>query len=121
MSDCIFCKIAAGEIPADKVYEDDKVLAFRDNHPRAPTHVLVIPKKHIASLNEASGDNIPDIAAAVAAIPQVAKADGVAESGYRVISNCGEDGGQTVFHLHFHVLGGRSFGPKLFRGDTAED
>ena len=100
--DCIFCKIANGEIPSTKVYEDDKMLAFRDLDPQAPVHILMIPKEHIASADDLTEEN----AQIVAHIFTVAKK--IAAAGYRIVNNCGEDGGQTVKHLHFHLLGGRS-------------
>ncbi len=106
MSDCLFCKIIAGEIPSGKVYEDDLVYAFRDIAPQAPTHILVIPKAHIGSVNEVTADNSAIIAHIFQVIPQIAKAEHL-ENGYRVVSNCGEDAGQTVHHLHFHILGGQ--------------
>ncbi|MBS6475463.1 MAG: histidine triad nucleotide-binding protein [Clostridiales bacterium] len=109
-SSCIFCKIAAGEIPAQKVYEDDTVLAFEDIHPCAPVHVLVIPKQHVASVMELNVQNEQMLPALFAAIRRVAEIKGIAQSGFRVVSNVGKDGGQSVEHLHFHVLGGRSFG-----------
>ena len=105
--DCLFCKIVAGEIPSTRVYEDDMVLAFRDIAPQAPTHILVIPKAHIASVAEISGDNSGVVAHIFEVIPQIAKAEGLA-NGYRVVSNCGADAGQTVHHLHFHILGGKA-------------
>lgn len=104
--DCLFCKIAAGEIPATKVYEDEQILAFRDIAPMAPTHILVIPKMHIGSVAEITAENSGVVAHIFAAIPQIAQAEGLA-NGYRVVSNCGPDAGQTVQHLHFHILGGR--------------
>ena len=104
--DCIFCKIAAGEIPSTKVYEDEQILAFRDIAPMAPTHILVIPKTHIGSVAEITAENSGIVAHIFATIPQIAKAEGL-EGGYRVVSNCGPDAGQTVQHLHFHILGGR--------------
>ena len=104
--DCIFCKIAAGEIPSTKVYEDDSVLAFRDIAPMAPTHILVIPKAHIGSVAEITGENSALVAHIFEVIAKVAAAEGL-DGGYRVVSNCGADAGQTVHHLHFHVLGGR--------------
>ena len=109
MSDCLFCKIIAGEIPSTKVYEDDKMLAFRDIDPQAPEHVIIIPKAHIASANEITEDNAEYIAHIWARIPEIAKSLGVAENGYRVVNNCGKDGGQTVHHIHFHLMGGREF------------
>ena len=105
MENCLFCKIVAGEIPSTKVYEDEKVLAFRDIAPQAPTHILVIPKCHIASVAEIDGDNSQLIAHIFEVIPQIANKEGLV-NGYRVVSNCGGDAGQTVHHLHFHILGG---------------
>ena len=104
--DCIFCKIAAGEIPSTKVYEDETVLAFRDIAPMAPTHILVIPKAHIGSVAEITAENSGLVAHIFEVIAQVAAREGL-ENGYRVVSNCGPDAGQTVHHLHFHILGGR--------------
>ena len=103
---CIFCKIIAGEIPSTKVYEDETVYAFRDINPQAPTHILVIPKEHFASVNEVTGENSSVGAHIFEVIPQIAAAEGL-ENGYRVVSNCGPDAGQTVNHLHFHILGGQ--------------
>ena len=107
--DCIFCKIAAGEIPADKVYEDERALIFRDIQPCAPTHLLAIPKEHITSAADINTGNADVIAHLFTVIAQVAKDSGL-ESGFRVVTNCGKDGGQTVGHLHFHLLGGRQLG-----------
>ena len=104
--DCLFCKIVKGDIPSTKVYEDDLVLAFRDIAPQAPTHILVIPKAHIGSVAEVSADNSGVVAHIFEVIPQIAQAEGL-ENGYRVVSNCGADAGQTVHHLHFHILGGK--------------
>jgi histidine triad (HIT) family protein len=106
MDGCIFCKIAAGEIPSTKVYEDELVLAFRDIAPQAPTHILVIPKTHIPSVAAITGENSALVAHIFEVIARVAEAEGLA-NGYRVVSNCGPDAGQTVHHLHFHILGGR--------------
>ena len=106
MSDCLFCKIVAGDIPSTKVYEDETVLAFRDIAPQAPCHVLVIPKAHIADVNGINPENSAVVAHIFQVIPQIAKAEGL-ENGYRVVSNCGADAGQTVQHLHFHILGGK--------------
>ena len=106
MSDCLFCKIIAGEIPSTKVYEDDSVLAFRDIAPQAPTHVLVIPKAHISGCDGVTVENSAVVAHIFEVIPAIAKAEGL-ENGYRVVSNCGADAGQTVQHLHFHILGGK--------------
>ena len=105
--DCLFCKIIAGDIPSTKVYEDDLVYAFRDINPQAPTHILVIPKAHIDSVNGITRDNSSVVAHIFEVIPGIAKAEGL-ENGYRVVSNCGQDAGQTVFHLHFHILGGKA-------------
>ena len=128
MSDCLFCKIAAGIIPSTKVYEDDQILAFRDIAPMAPTHILVIPKAHIGSVAELNGENCGVVAHIFEVIPAIARAEGLEngdvvahifrvipgiaaaeglENGYRVVSNCGPDAGQTVHHLHFHSLGGK--------------
>ena len=104
--DCLFCKIIAGEIPSQKVYEDETVYAFRDIAPQAPTHILVIPKAHFASVNEVTTENSGVVAHIFEVIPQIAAAEGLA-NGYRVVSNCGPDAGQTVGHLHFHLLGGQ--------------
>ena len=106
MSDCLFCKIAAGQIPSTKVYEDETVLAFRDIAPQAATHILVIPKNHIGSVAEIDRDNSAVVAHIFEVIPAIAKAEGLT-NGYRVVSNCGADAGQTVHHLHFHILGGK--------------
>ena len=104
--DCLFCKIVAGEIPSTKVYEDARVLAFRDIAPMAPTHILVIPKEHIPSVDGVNGENADVVAHIFTVIPGIARAEGL-EGGYRVVSNCGADAGQTVHHLHFHILGGK--------------
>lgn len=103
---CLFCKIIAGEIPSTKVYEDELIFAFRDIAPQAPTHILVVPKAHIESCNGITTENSAVVAHIFEVIPQIAKAEGL-ENGYRVVSNCGEDAGQTVHHLHFHILGGK--------------
>ena len=104
---CLFCKIIAGEIPSTKVYEDETVYAFRDINPQAPTHVLVVPKTHIEDCNGITAENSTVVAHIFEVIPQIAKAEGLA-NGYRVVSNCGADAGQTVQHLHFHILGGKA-------------
>ena len=104
--DCLFCKIVAGEIPSTKVYEDARVLAFRDIAPMAPTHILVIPKEHIPSVDGVNAENAAVVAHIFTVIPKIAEAEGLT-NGYRVVSNCGADAGQTVHHLHFHILGGR--------------
>ena len=110
--DCIFCKIIAGEIPSAKVYEDESVYAFRDIQPQAPVHVLIVPKTHIASADEVSAENAALVAKIFAAIPEIAKAEGLT-NGYRVITNCGEDGCQSVKHLHFHLLGGKKLSERM--------
>ena len=107
MSDCLFCKIIGGQIPSTKVYEDDLVFAFRDIAPQAPTHILVVPKTHIGSVAEINGENSAVVARIFEVIPQIAKAEGL-DNGYRVVSNCGDDAGQTVKHQHFHILGGKT-------------
>ena len=104
--DCLFCKIIAGEIPSTKVYEDDKMYAFRDINPQAPVHVLVIPKIHISSLAEVTAENSDVVRAIFEKIPEIAESEGL-ENGYRVVSNCGPDACQSVHHLHFHILGGK--------------
>ena len=103
---CLFCKIIAGDIPSTKVYEDETVFAFRDIAPQAPTHILVIPKAHIESVDGITAENSAVVAHIFEVIPQIARAEGL-EKGYRVVSNCGDDAGQTVHHLHFHILGGK--------------
>lgn len=107
---CIFCKIIAGEIPSSKVYEDDKILAFKDIEPQAPVHIIIIPKEHISSANAITCENAEVIAHIFTKIPEISKDAGVSEKGYRVVNNCGKDGGQTVDHIHFHLMGGREFG-----------
>ena len=107
MSDCFVCKLIAGDIPSTKVYEDETVFAFRDINPQAPTHILVIPKTHISGCNGVTADNSAVVAHIFEVIPQIAQAEGLA-NGYRVVSNCGADAGQTVPHLHFHILGGKA-------------
>ena len=106
MSDCLFCKIIAGEIPSTKVYEDDLCYAFRDIAPMAPTHILVVPRTHIPSVDGISAENSAVVAHIFEVIPQIAAAEHLT-GGYRVVSNCGDDAGQTVKHLHFHILGGK--------------
>ena len=106
MSNCLFCRIIAGEIPSAKVYEDDTVLAFRDIAPQAPTHILVIPKAHISGVSAITPENSTVVAHIFEVIPQIAAAEGLTE-GFRVVSNCGDHAGQTVHHLHFHILGGQ--------------
>lgn len=107
--DCIFCKIVAGTIPSSKVYEDDACYAFNDLNPQAPTHILVVPKTHIDSLDKADGSQKQEIGHLMLAAAEIARQQGFAEPGYRVVINTNADGGQTVFHLHVHLLGGRPF------------
>ena len=113
MEDCIFCKIIKGEIPSTKVYEDDKVLAFKDINPAAPIHVLVIPKKHIENVLEINEENKEIASDIFLAIIKIAKQFGIDKDGFRVITNCGKDAGQEVMHLHFHILAGGKMGPKI--------
>ncbi|MCX7614797.1 MAG: histidine triad nucleotide-binding protein [Clostridiales bacterium] len=109
MEDCLFCKIAAKEIPSKLVYEDDRVYAFEDINPQAPTHFLVVPKKHISSAMEVNSSNAKEIAYVYEVIPKIIRSLGIG-NGFRVLTNCGEMAGQTVFHIHFHVLAGRELG-----------
>ncbi len=113
--DCIFCRIVQGEIPCKEVYRDEHVLAFKDIHPKAPVHTLVVPRKHIPDANGLAGVDPVLAARLLSALAKVAEIEGVAEKGYRVILNCGPEGGQEVGHLHFHVLGGRPMGPMVCR------
>lgn len=108
MSQCLFCRIAAGEIPANILYSDEDMLAFRDINPQAPLHALVIPRKHIATINDLQADDATLVGKLFLVAKQVAKEAGYAEDGYRVVMNCGLDAGQTVFHIHLHVLAGRA-------------
>lgn len=105
--DCLFCKIANGEIPATLVHEDDRVVAFRDVNPQAPVHTLVIPRRHITTLNELAAEDGALIGHMLLTAQQLAAKEGVAESGFRLVMNCNREGGQTVFHIHLHLLGGR--------------
>lgn len=109
--DCIFCKIANGDIPSKKVYEDEHLLAFHDINPAAPVHLLIIPKKHIATLNDVQDGDWGLIGNIVKVGQQLAEENGIAESGYRLVNNCGKNGGQEVFHIHFHLMGGARLGP----------
>ena len=113
MEDCIFCKIAKKEIPASIVYEDNEIIAFKDVNPQAPIHILVIPKKHISSLIELKAEDELLIGRIYTTINKIVEKEGIKEKGFRVIVNCGEDGGQEVKHLHFHVLGGKKLGIKI--------
>ncbi len=107
MENCIFCKIAAGEIPADIVYQDESVVAFRDLNPQAPTHILVVPRKHVATLNDLEMDDECLVGRMYGAVREIAVGEGLADPGYRTVINCNEAGGQAVFHVHLHLLGGR--------------
>lgn len=110
MNNCLFCKIVEGSIPSTKVYEDDYCYAFRDIAPVAPTHILFVPKEHISGVSAIDENNSLVVSKIFEAIAKVAKAEGLEEGGFRVVSNCGADAGQTVFHLHFHILGGKALG-----------
>lgn len=112
MKDCLFCKIIDGEIPSEKVYESETILAFKDINPQAPVHILVIPKMHIESLNGINEDNIGIVADIMLVVKQLAEEFSL-KSGYRVVTNIGEHGGQTVHHLHFHILGGEKLTEKM--------
>lgn len=112
MSDCIFCKIINGEIPSQRVYEDEAVFAFRDIAPQAPTHIVIIPKEHITSVADITSENSFLAAKCLEVMPKIAASEGL-KGGFRVITNSGTDAGQTVFHLHFHLLGGRPLGASL--------
>ena len=109
---CIFCAIAAGDIPSNKVYEDGDILAFRDINPQAPTHILVIPKAHISSVDGITADNSAMVAKIFETIPKIAASEGLT-NGYRVVSNCGDDACQSVKHLHFHILGGKQLAGEM--------
>lgn len=111
--DCVFCSIIDGAIPSKTVYEDDMIKAFCDIEPQAPVHIIIVPKKHIKSANEIDSESVAYVARIFEKIPQIAREAGIAEDGYRIINNCGKNGGQTVEHLHFHLLGGRDLGSGL--------
>lgn len=113
MEDCIFCKIIAGKVPADVVYVDNKVFAFKDINPAAPVHILLIPRKHIASFNDLEAGDRDLLGHMALVLKKLAANQGLSENGYRIIVNCGSDGGQEVFHLHYHLLGGRPLGRML--------
>lgn len=113
MEDCLFCKIIKGEIPCNKVYEDEEILAFHDINPAAPIHILVIPKKHITSLAHLKEDDERIVGRIYTVINEIAEKNGFKEDGYRVIVNCGKNGGQEVMHLHFHLLAGKPLGEKI--------
>jgi histidine triad (HIT) family protein len=108
LSDCIFCKIIAGEIPGDIVYQDDKVIAINDIDPKAPVHILIMPKEHISSLIEVDDNNKDIVSHSFMVAGELAKSRGIAEKGFRVVNNCGIEGGQSVGHIHFHLMGGRN-------------
>ena len=109
-NDCIFCKIIHGEIPSELVYEDDWVAAFKDVAPVAPVHILIVPKKHIPALNDASDEDSLALGKIQLAAVKIAEAQGIKDKGYRLISNCGKDAGQVVMHIHYHLIGGKSMG-----------
>jgi histidine triad (HIT) family protein len=111
--DCIFCKIVAGEIPSDTVYQDEEIIAFRDINPQAPVHIIIIPRKHIASLSDLSESESALVGRMVAVANKLAKDEGIAEKGYRVVINCGPEGGQLVPHLHMHLVGGRKLSDQV--------
>lgn len=113
MDDCIFCRIIKGEVPCSKVYEDDKVLAFDDIYPVTPVHVIVIPKRHIPTLMDVEAGQFESLTAMLAAVPRIAKLKGIDQRGFRAIINCNKDGGQVIFHLHMHILGGKKLAEKL--------
>lgn len=113
MDDCIFCKIVNGVIPSEKVYEDGRVFAFKDINPAAPVHVLIVPKEHIESVNDLNPENAAIMGEIHLAAAKIAEELGIADKGYRLINNCGLDAGQTVLHLHYHLLGGRNLGTKI--------
>ncbi len=110
---CIFCQIVAGEIPTEILYQDEEVIAFRDINPQAPIHLLIIPKRHIPSLTHLSEEDLPLMGHMVDGANQLAKREGIAESGYRLVINCGKEGGQLVPHLHMHLIGGRRLSDEL--------
>jgi len=109
MADCLFCKIVAGDIPAKIVHADDQAIAFRDIDPKAPTHVLVVPREHIATVNDLRAEHERVVGRLFTIARQVARDEGLANDGYRLVMNCGEGAGQSVFHIHLHLLGGRAF------------
>jgi len=113
MEECVFCKIAAGTIPCRKVYEDDRVLAFEDIQPMAPVHIIIIPRRHIATLMDADAEGMVDLQAMISAAREVSRLKKVDQKGFRVVINCNEEGGQVVFHLHMHLLGGRKLRDSL--------
>ena len=108
MNDCLFCKIRDGEIPGDKVYEDDDILAFRDVNPQAPTHILIIPVKHIPTINDLEEEDVTVLGRMMLVAKKIAAEEGIDQDGYRLVFNCNRGAGQAVYHIHLHVLGGRS-------------
>jgi len=113
LEECIFCKIASKELPANVVYEDEEIIAFKDINPAAPVHILIIPKKHVEKLTDIKKEDEAIIGRIYTVINDIAKSQGIDERGFRVIVNCGEEGGQVVQHLHFHLLGGKHLGVKI--------
>lgn len=113
MEDCIFCKIVNGSIPSNKVYEDDDVVAFDDIHPMAPVHVIIIPKRHIPTLLDITSESMKAVSSMIIAAQEVARIKGIDKRGFRTVINCNEEGGQIIFHLHMHVLGGKKLKDEL--------
>ncbi len=111
--DCLFCKIVDGDIPSEKLFEDDKFIAFRDINPQSPVHILVVPKRHIAKLSDCLDSERDLLSGLLLTANKVARDEGIAESGYRVVINSGNDGGQVVFHIHLHLMGGEKLGGKM--------
>ena len=109
-SNCLFCKVLAGDIPADIIYESETAIGFRDINPQAPTHVLIIPRKHIATINEIADEDQSIVGSLYSAAREIAASEGLTDEGYRAVMNCNEAAGQTVFHIHLHLLGGRPLG-----------
>ncbi len=110
MSDCLFCKIESGDIPSDTIFKNDNVIAFRDVAPQAPTHILIIPRKHISTTNDLTTEDQALVGEIMIVAKDIAKQEGLSESGYRLVFNCNQDGGQAVYHIHLHLLGGRKLG-----------
>lgn len=111
--DCIFCDIVSGKVPSDLVYREEEIIAFRDVNPRAPVHILIVPKKHIPSIREVADDDLPMLARMLKVANEIAKVEGIYNDGYRLVINCGRYGGQLVPHLHIHLLGGRLLSPEI--------
>jgi histidine triad (HIT) family protein len=110
---CVFCKIISGEVPGEMLHQDNGVVAFRDIHPRAPIHILIVPRKHIASMNEVEDSDLPLLGEMAGVAKQLAEREGISERGYRLVVNCGLEGGQSVLHLHMHLLGGRQLSAEM--------